>query len=66
MRQWGVDLEAAYRDKGTPLPEGLSGEDLIRSALDEMEWEVNSPAGQARAKRLKELAEQVAAELPGA
>jgi hypothetical protein len=65
LRQWGADLEAAYRKKGTPLPEGVSGEDLLRSALEEMEREALSPVGRERAKRIKELAEHVAAELPG-
>jgi len=65
LREWAADLEAKYREQGIPLPEGVSGEDLMRAAFSEMEREVRSPAWQARAKRIKHLADQLAAELPG-
>ena len=65
IRNSGAELEAAFREAGSPLPQGLSGEILVRSALEDMEKERFSPEGQARAKRIVQIAREVAAERPG-
>ena len=65
IRKSGAELEAAVREAGTSLPEGVSGETLVRSFLEDMEKEHFSPEGQARAKHIEEIAREVAAELPG-
>ena len=60
----GRELERAMRDAGSPLPQELSGEMLVRGLLDEAEKRARSPEGQARAKEIAEIMKQVAAELP--
>jgi len=65
IREKGAELEAAFREAGSSLPEGLSGEMLVRGALEEGEREFNSPAGKARSERIRAIAQEVAAELPG-
>ena len=65
FQQQGRELEKAMRDAGTPLPQELSGEMLVRGLLDDAEKRLRSPEGQARAKQIAEIVKQVAAELPG-
>ena len=65
IREKGAELEAAFRDAGSPLPRELSGEALIEATLEENERWFRSPEGQARSKQMVELANEVAAELPG-
>jgi hypothetical protein len=69
LDQWfrgqGKELEAAMGEAGTPLPEGVTGEMFVREMLTEAERLARSPEGQARAARIRELMEQVVAELPG-
>ncbi len=64
IRDKGAELEAAFRQAGSPLPPELTGEFLVRSTLDENEKWFKSPEGQARSKRMIEIASEVAAELP--
>jgi hypothetical protein len=65
IREKGAELEAAFRDAGSPLPQELTGENLVRGTLEENERWFKSPEGQAHSKRMMELANEVAAELPG-
>jgi hypothetical protein len=65
IRDSGAQLEAAFREAGSPLPPELTGEFLVRNTLEENERWFNSPEGQARSKRMLEIANEVAAELPG-
>jgi len=65
FHEQGRELERAMRDAGSPLPQELSGEMLVRGLLDEAEKRAQSPEGQARAKQIAEIMRQVAAELPG-
>jgi len=65
IKEWGAKLETAFREKGTPLPQGLTGEILIRAAFEDMEKEAKSPEAQARFRRLNEIATEIAAKLPG-
>ena len=67
--QWGRELEAAFREAGTPFPEGFSGETLIRGAVQEMHEEMQTPEFRARTEPMRQasqrIAAQVATELPG-
>ena len=65
IREKGPELEAALRDAGSPLPPELTGEMLVRGMLEENEKWFTSPEGQARSKRMIQIANEVAAELPG-
>ena len=65
IRDKGAELEAAFREAGSPLPPELTGEFLVRSTLEENEKWFKGPEGQARSKRMIEIANEVAAELPG-
>ena len=65
IRKSGAELEAAFREAGGSVPEGVSGETMIRAILDAMEKEHSSPEGQTRARRIGEIAREVAADLAG-
>lgn len=65
FQEQGKVLEDAMREAGSPLPEGLTGEALIRDTLEELEQLVRSPEGRAHSARVHEIFKQVAAELPG-
>ena len=65
FREQGKVLESAMREAGSPLPEGLTGEALIRDTLEELQQFARSPKGQAHSARVHEIFKQVAAELPG-
>jgi hypothetical protein len=65
FQEQGKVLEDAMREAGSPLPEGLTGEALIRGSLEELEQFAHSPEGQAHSARVHEIFKQVVAELPG-
>ncbi len=65
FQEQGGELEQALRKAGTPLPQDVSGEVLVRALLEEAEKGLRSPDGQARAKQAAEIIKHVAAELPG-
>ena len=65
IQKAGAELETAYRAHGTPLPQGVTGEDLVRAALEDMEREIKSPEGVARSERLMKIVREVEASLPG-
>ena len=65
FQEQGGELEQALRKAGTPLPQDVSGEVLVRALLEEAEKLLRSPEGQARAKQAAGIIKQVAAELPG-
>ena len=61
----GAELDTAFREGGSPLPPGLSGEQMIRSFLEESRRETFSEAGQERQRALTRITQDVAATLPG-
>jgi hypothetical protein len=69
MRKWGGDLETAFREAGSQLPDGTTGEELVRGTFEEMRRLAETPEFRARAKPLgaamTRAAEELAAELPG-
>ena len=64
FRDAGKQLEAAMRNSGTPLPEGMGGEEFVRLMMAEAERVARTPEGQARTAQMRAIIEQVAAELP--
>jgi len=65
IRQKGVELEAGFREAGSALPSGITGQDLVEWALTDGEQRAKSPEGQILFKKMKKVIEEVAAELPG-
>jgi hypothetical protein len=65
FRDAGRELEAAMRDSGTALPEGLTGETFARAMMSEAERRARSPEGKAVSAKVRQIVEQVVAELPG-
>jgi hypothetical protein len=61
----GAELEEAFREGGSPLPPGQTGELMIRSFLDESRKETFSEAGQERQRALTRITQDVVATLPG-
>ncbi len=65
IRKTGVELEAALRNAGATLPQGITGEMLARAILEDAEKEALSSQGKARARRMGEIVREVQNELPG-
>ena len=69
VRQWGGELEKAFREAGSPLPEGATGEEVVRNTFEEMRRQAETPEFKARMKpigaAMARFTEELAAELPG-
>jgi hypothetical protein len=65
FREWGAVLETSFREAGTPLPDGTSGYDVVKAAMEENQRLAQTPEARARFTAMKRIAEEVAAELPG-
>ena len=65
FRDAGKQLEAAMRNSGTPLPEGMSGEEFVRLMMAETQRVARTPEARVRTAQMRAIIEQVAAELPG-
>jgi hypothetical protein len=69
FRQFGSELEAAHREAGVPLPDGMSGYDFVRAMMEESRRLAERPAIRARMAAMRAAMEgfvaEVAAELPG-
>src|SRR5262249_22663026 len=66
IRKAGADLDAAFREAGTPLPPELSGEQMIRDFLEESRKNALSEAGQLRQQALNRITQELISSLPGA
>ena len=65
IKQMAAEVEAAYRKQGIALPEGMTGETMVVTMLEQMRQEASNPEWQARLKRIDEISHELATELPG-
>ena len=65
FREGGKELESAMREAGSPLPEGLTGEMLVRETLEELAQIAKTPEARVMSAKIGEMVKRVAAELPG-
>jgi len=64
LRNAGADLEKAFREAGSALPEGMTGEQLVRALMDDAVQRASSEEGKERGRRVVALARQLEAEFP--
>jgi len=69
VRKAGSELETSLREAGSPLPPGVTGEQLVRSAVDDMQRELLSDGTNERVKlwrpHIDRIIRELEAELPG-
>ena len=69
VRQAGAELETSLREAGSTLPPGVTGEQLMRSAVDDMQRELLSDPTNERLKlwqpHVDRIIRELEAELPG-
>ena len=69
VRQAGSELETSLREAGATLPSGVTGEQLVRSAVGDMQRELLSDATNERVKlwrpHVDRIIRELEAELPG-
>ncbi len=66
VRQAGSELETRLREAGATLPSGVTGEQLVRSAVGDMQRELLSDATNERVKLWRPHVDRIIRELEAA